>query len=87
MEVPRPTSSINTRLFSVALCRMLAVSVISTIKGRVTASPDRPPHPQSAVDRANLNLLRWNVAADVGEQRDKGLSGAYGYFYRPCWGR
>ena len=30
--VPLPISSINTRLFLVALLRMLAVSVISTIK-------------------------------------------------------
>src|SRR3990167_6790575 len=30
--VPRPISSINTKLFSVALCKMFAVSVISTIK-------------------------------------------------------
>ncbi len=35
--VPRPTSSINTRLFSVALWRMFAVSSISTIK------VERPP--------------------------------------------
>ena len=32
MLVPLPTSSINTRLRGVALCRILAVSVISTIK-------------------------------------------------------
>ena len=30
--VPRPTSSINTKLCAVALCKILAVSVISTIK-------------------------------------------------------
>ena len=30
--VPRPTSSISTRLWGVALWRMLAVSVISTMK-------------------------------------------------------
>ena len=35
--VPRPISSISTRLSSVALCRMLAVSVISTMK------VERPP--------------------------------------------
>ncbi|MNP43812.1 hypothetical protein D3C76_1376550 [compost metagenome] len=35
--VPRPTSSISTRLRSVALCRMLAVSLISTMK------VERPP--------------------------------------------
>ncbi|MNV26892.1 hypothetical protein D3C71_1180220 [compost metagenome] len=32
MLVPRPISSISTRLRAVALLRMLAVSVISTIK-------------------------------------------------------
>ena len=32
MLVPRPTSSISTRLRSLALCRILAVSVISTMK-------------------------------------------------------
>ena len=32
VEVPRPISSIRTRLCGVARCKMLAASVISTIK-------------------------------------------------------
>jgi len=40
--VPRRISSISTRLRSVALCRMFAVSVISTIEG------ERPPPRSSA---------------------------------------
>ena len=42
MLVPRPTSSISTRLSCVALCRIFAVSVISTIK------VERPPARSSA---------------------------------------
>ena len=40
--MPRPISSISTRLCAVALCRMLAVSVISTMK------VERPPARSSA---------------------------------------
>ena len=35
---------------------------------------------EDTVDRANLNLLRRNVAADVGEQRDKGCLAHIGAF-------
>ena len=37
VEVPRPISSISTRLDGVALCRMFALSVISTM------NVERPP--------------------------------------------
>src|SRR5690606_25620615 len=47
--VPRPTSSINTRLASVALCRILAVSLISTMK------VERPPA------RSSLEPMRVNM--------------------------
>ncbi len=49
MLVPRPTSSISTRLRSVALCRMLAVSLISTMK------VERPPA------RSSLEPIRVKI--------------------------
>ena len=52
MEVPRPTSSISTRLASVALCRMLALSVISTM------NVDRPPARSSA---APMRVKSWST--------------------------
>ena len=51
-------------------------------KGRATARQivRRTHTGEDTVDRANLNLLRRNVAADVGEQRDKGCLAHIGAF-------
>src|SRR5213075_3175599 len=72
VEVPRPTSSISTRLFAVALCRIDALSVISTMK------VERPPARSSA---APMRVKIWSMGprraergherSDVRHQRDE----------------
>ena len=87
--VPRPISSRMTRLWSVALLRMLAVSVISTMK------VDWPPWisslaPMRVKRRSAMPMrgaLGGDVAADLGEEGDEGDLADVGGFCRPCWGR
>jgi hypothetical protein len=71
--VPRPISSISTRLRSLALCRMLAVSSISTMKverppARSSAAPMREKMRSTGPMRARA---RGDEAAGVGHQHDQ----------------
>ena len=88
VEVPRPISSISTRLCSVALCRMLAVSVISTMK------VERPPARSS---EAPMRVKIWSTgpiralsparSCRSGRAARSARSGACRSICRPCWGR
>ena len=64
MLVPRPISSISTRLRAVALLRILAVSVISTIKVERPESEiiRRPDAGEDAVDGADAGAVGGHEA-------------------------
>src|SRR5258708_31298455 len=64
VEVPRPTSSISTRLCGVALCRIEALSVISTMK------VERPPARSSA---APMRVKIWSIGPRRSEEHTSEL--------------
>jgi hypothetical protein len=72
VEVPRPISSISTRLWSVAPCRMAAASVISTMKvERPEARSSEAPMRVKMASTGPIGGVRRHEAADVGEQHDQ----------------
>jgi hypothetical protein len=70
VEVPRPISSISTRLFSVAPCRMAAASVISTMKVErpEARSSEAPMRVKIASSGPSTQRLAGTKLPHVGEQ-------------------
>ena len=88
MLVPRPISSISTRLCAVALCRMLAVSLISTMKvdwPRERSSPAPMRVKMRSIGPIVARAGR-HVAADVREQHDQRVLAHVGAILPPMFG-